>query len=80
LVLFIVLIILVVLTTLYLMFLNKKHATRRQELGKSAVVVDRSMMNERERQISSEVEDERVGERAFDDETDLKNEDFIFVY
>ena len=24
--------------------------------------------------------DQRVGDKAFDDETDLKNEDFIFVY
>jgi hypothetical protein len=23
---------------------------------------------------------QRVGDKAFDDETDLKNEDFIFVY
>jgi hypothetical protein len=62
------------------MFLNKKHATRRQELGKSAVVADRSMMTEREREISGEVENDGVGARAFDDETDLKNEDFIFIY
>lgn len=63
------------------MLLNKKHATRRQELGKSAVVVDRSMMNARELKVSNEVEgNDRIGERAFDDETDLKNEDFIFVY
>ena len=62
------------------MFLNKKHATRRQELGKSAIVVDRSMMNERERQMNSDVGSEGRGDRAFDDETDLKNEDFIFVY
>jgi hypothetical protein len=63
------------------MLLNKKHATRRQELGKSATVIDRSMMNAREREISDGVEESgQIGERAFDDETDLKNEDFIFVY
>ena len=63
------------------MFLNKKHATRRQELGKSAVVVDRSMMNAREREISDNAGgSDGTGDRAFDDETDLKNEDFIFVY
>jgi hypothetical protein len=62
------------------MFLNKKHATRRQELGKSAVIVDRSMMNAREREIINESEGESTGDRAFDDETDLKNEDFIYVY
>jgi hypothetical protein len=63
------------------MYLNKKHATRRQELGKSAVVVDRSIMNARELEISNEVEgSDSTGDRAFDNETDLKNEDFIFVY
>ncbi|KIM98800.1 hypothetical protein OIDMADRAFT_104751 [Oidiodendron maius Zn] len=75
LVLFIVLIILVVLTTLYLMLLNRKHAALREQLGKSAVVVDRSMMN-----VEGEELSDGTGERAFDDETDLKNEDFIFIY
>lgn len=71
------------LTTTYLMFLNKKHASRRQALGKSAVIVDRSMMNSQERAISDEVDEANGGpiyEKAFDDITDLKNEDFIFVY
>jgi len=80
-VLFIVLIILVILTTLYLMFLNKKHAARRQELGKPAIIIDRSMMNDREREVSDQAGGSyETGDRAFDDMTDLKNEDFIFVY
>jgi hypothetical protein len=67
------------------MFLNKRHASRRVALGKSAVIVDRSMMNSQERAISDESDEENegeivVGEKAFDDITDLKNEDFIFVY
>jgi hypothetical protein len=65
------------------MLLNKKHANRRQELGKSAIVVDRSMMNAQERAISDSADEgtgRETGEKAFDDETDLKNEDFIFVY
>jgi hypothetical protein len=64
------------------MFLNKKHASRRTQLGKSAVVVDRSMMNAHERAINEEVDDSdgRSGDKAFDDMTDLKNEDFIFLY
>jgi hypothetical protein len=64
------------------MFLNKKHASRRTQLGKSAVVVDRSMMNARERAIDEEVDDSdgSRGDKAFDDMTDLKNEDFIFLY
>ncbi len=63
------------------MFLNKKHDTRRQELGKPAVIIDRSMMNAREREISDQAGgSDGIGDRAFDDETDLKNEDFIFIY
>jgi len=65
------------------MLLNKKHANRRQALGKSAIVVDRSMMNAQERAISDEADESNGivgGEKAFNDETDLKNEDFIFVY
>jgi hypothetical protein len=81
LVLFIVLIVLVTLTTFYLMYLNRSHANRREALGKSATVVDRSMMNARETQISDDAGGmDGIGDRAFDDETDLKNEDFIFVY
>jgi len=70
------------LTTLWLMLLNKKHAKRRVQIGKSAVIIDRSMMNTQERAIDGAVseETEDVGNKAFDDETDLKNEDFIFVY
>ena len=63
------------------MFLNKRHAKRRQELGKSAIVVDRSMMNAKERGISDAAGgSDGTCDRAFDDETDLKNEDFIFIY
>ena len=63
------------------MFLNKRHAARRQELGKAAIIADRSMMNAREREISDlSGANDGTGDRAFDDETDLKNEDFIFVY
>jgi hypothetical protein len=62
------------------MLLNKKHASRRVALGKSAIVVDRSMMNVQERADSEESGSETIGDKAFDDETDLNNEDFIYVY
>jgi hypothetical protein len=67
------------------MFLNRKHANTRIALGKSAVVLDRSMMNAQERIVSEGVdagtgEGEQEGEKAFDDITDLENEDFVFVY
>jgi len=41
------------------------------------------MMNSQERAISDEVDEANGGpiyEKAFNDITDLKNEDFIFVY
>ncbi|KAH8588224.1 allantoate permease-like protein [Bisporella sp. PMI_857] len=78
---------LTILTTLYLMFLNKQHSKRRVAVGKSAVIVDRSMMNVKERAadlaaLGGEEGEEanRAGDHAFDDMTDLKNEDFIFIY
>ncbi|KAH7370950.1 major facilitator superfamily domain-containing protein [Rhexocercosporidium sp. MPI-PUGE-AT-0058] len=83
LVLFVLIIIIVILTTLYLLVLNKKHASRRVQVGKSAVIVDRSMMTTEERAISAAVDEANgveIGDKAFDDETDLKNEDFVFVY
>ncbi|CAG8951359.1 hypothetical protein HYFRA_00007270 [Hymenoscyphus fraxineus] len=80
--LFIILIILIVLTNLYLIFLNKKHAERRVAVGKSAVILDRSMMNVQER--AADVNDTdgvgTEGAKAFDDLTDIQNEDFIYVY
>jgi hypothetical protein len=81
--LFIVIIVLVVLTTLYLAFLNKRHANRRVALGKAADVVDQSM--EDSNAWAKSDADAGPGRRqsldkAFDDETDLRNEDFIYVY
>jgi len=72
------------LTTIYLMFRNRQHAARREELGKSAIIIDRSMMTARERAADNGAVAEEVdgyeGEKAFDDITDLKNEDFVYVY
>jgi len=91
--LFVVIIALVGLTTIHLALLNKSHAALRRQLGKSAVVIDRSMMDIRD--DDSEIEensesaeggrDENGGagigrDKAFDDVTDLENEDFIFIY
>ena len=70
------------------MFLNRRHAKRRQELGKNAVVVDESMMAKNQMEDSKTVEIEEVSRRqkaleednALRDMTDLQNEDFIYVY
>jgi hypothetical protein len=67
---------------LYLAFLNKKHAAMRVALGKSATFVDTSMQGVKENTDELQLSDhpEGVGEKAFEDETDWKNEDFVYVY
>jgi hypothetical protein len=72
------------------MYLNHRHAKRREELGKSAMLVDESMLgkNQMEDSKAVEVEDGATTRRpkaleednALRDMTDLRNEDFIYVY
>lgn len=62
-----------------------KHAAMRERLGKSAKIVDLSMEAKGELKARNEAVNEiegeaAVGEKAFDDVTDLKNEDFIYLY
>ncbi|KAL2832513.1 major facilitator superfamily domain-containing protein [Aspergillus cavernicola] len=82
LVMFVLVAIIALVADLYLYWLNKRHAKRREELGKNARIVDESMM--RKDGEEAEVEDgkggERGGDKGFLDTTDLKNEDFIYVY
>ncbi|KAK2017627.1 major facilitator superfamily transporter [Colletotrichum eremochloae] len=78
------------LLPLYLRYLNGQHAKRREALGKSKNVVDESMVRKKDVQDSKEVELEEDPQRqqhraieedhGLQDMTDLKNEDFIFVY
>ncbi|KAF2650538.1 MFS general substrate transporter [Lophiostoma macrostomum CBS 122681] len=80
--LFVTLIVLVVLGMLWVTVLNRKHAAERERLGKAAHIVDLSM--EKGRQVDAEqaenMQASGVGDKAFDDVTDLKNEDFIYLY
>ena len=72
------------------MYLNRRHAKRREELGKSATLVDESMMRKNQMEDSKAVEVEDGGatrrpkaleeDNALKDMTDLENEDFIYVY
>lgn len=83
--LFVAIIVLVSLAASWIRILNRKHAAERERVGKSAKVVDLSMENKRNLAAYDEaVNDGRsaggVGDKAFDDVTDLKNEDFIYVY
>ncbi|ETN41528.1 uncharacterized protein HMPREF1541_03464 [Cyphellophora europaea CBS 101466] len=83
LVLFIVLILLYILQWGYLLWRNKKHASRRTAMGKNADRVDKSMNKVTERQEGDEkheVEEVESGDNSLDDRTDFENEDFIYTY
>lgn len=83
LILFIAIIILVGFGVAWIRILNKKHALIREQMGKSKHVVDLSMEHKRALQAHDEAVNSGaggLGEKAFDDVTDLKNEDFIYVF
>lgn len=83
LVLFVLIMILVVIGAFYIKFLNVKHANMREAMGKSRDIVDLSMETSKDAKDAGEALNEDqggVGEKAFDDMTDLKNEDFIYLY
>jgi hypothetical protein len=65
----------------YLTFLNHKHANMRVAVGKSAQIVDMSMVGKKElsKMDKTGAVPEDLGEQAFEDQTDLKNEDFIYI-
>lgn len=81
---FILIIILVAVGVGWIRFLNMRHAKARERVGKSANVVDLSMESkyalQSKGEIVNDVQGAGVGDKAFDDMTDLKNEDFIYVY
>ncbi|KAI5863808.1 MFS general substrate transporter [Durotheca rogersii] len=87
--LYVAIIVLVGLTTLYLRLLNRRHAARRVAMGKSAVIIDTSLDSEKEAAAALEAENKtagvedaptvQTGDRAFEDLTDLENEEFVFV-
>ncbi|EXJ77839.1 hypothetical protein A1O3_08998 [Capronia epimyces CBS 606.96] len=74
------------LIPVYLKYLNNKHAATRQRLGKNAKVVDLSMIGKAKvQQQLGQVDDDKGAQHVTEDKgladiTDLKNEDFIYVY
>lgn len=83
--LFVAIIVLVAAGALYVNLLNRRHARARERLGKAARVVDLSMAHKRHLASHGGAVNDRdaaggVGDRAFDDATDLQNEDFVYVY
>jgi hypothetical protein len=82
---------LVVVTTMYLTYLNRDHSRRRVMAGKDAVIVDYSLYSPEEAdrlrrskategQHIENARDATVGDHAFDDMTDLMNDEFVFVF
>ncbi|KAL2133504.1 hypothetical protein VTI74DRAFT_2230 [Chaetomium olivicolor] len=82
LVLFVALAVLIGLGALWIKFLNVKHAKARVALGKPEKMVDLSMVDAKDEDDDDVLNQaaDHVGEKAFEDLTDLKNEDFIYVY
>ncbi|KAF2228729.1 MFS general substrate transporter [Viridothelium virens] len=81
--LFVVLIALVCVGVFSVRILNLRHARRRAQMGKAEKVLDLSMEGQKEVRDKGQVLNESeafVGDKAFDDITDLKNEDFIYIY
>ena len=81
--LFIAIIILTLLATVWVRVLNRKHAVMRVALGKCADLVDLSMETSHNLKEAGEVvnaDNGGVGDKAFDDETDLRNENFVYLY
>ena len=80
---------LISVTSSYLSFLNRRHARARHRAGKAVDVVDTSLESaedaERLQQLNRQKEIEQgadptvLNAKAFDDITDTKNEDFIYV-
>lgn len=68
--------------------LNKRHAAKRVAMGKSEHIVDLSMAEGKglgsgenaAAQQQSEDAHAATGDGAFDDVTDIRNEDFVYVY
>jgi hypothetical protein len=74
------------LIPVYLALLNRRHSKRREELGKSAVRIDESMMKKPDVIAAKGAELEggeahvQEQDNGFSDLTDMQNEDFIYVY
>lgn len=80
--------VLAIIITLYLQLLNKRHAAQRTAVGKNAEKIDESMIGKDKIGHAKTIElengqasnDAQTEDKGFADVTDLKNEDFIYVY
>lgn len=76
--LFAALAVLIAVGMLWIRILNGRQANKRRAMGKAEHIQDASMADRKK--VGMQEEQEGLGEKAFDDVTDLKNEDFIYVY
>nr|POE79366.1 putative transporter [Quercus suber] len=82
--LFVVMIILVGMGVIWIRILNRRHAIARERMGKSAHVIDLSMTDNKTLAVRGDAINDRqaaggIGDKTFDDCTDLTNEDFVFL-
>lgn len=78
--LFVVLAVMISLGMLWIKILNKKQGAKRKAMGKAEHITDMSMVDRQAVGTQEEAVQEAIGDHAFDDVTDRKNEDFIYVY
>ncbi|TFK22770.1 allantoate permease, partial [Coprinopsis marcescibilis] len=65
-------------TGCYLHYLNKRNEVRRVQAGKSAKIIDYSMVGfVSQGEMESNTQNLNIGKRAFEDLTDLENDEFI---
>ncbi|KAJ9494189.1 hypothetical protein LTR99_010847 [Exophiala xenobiotica] len=76
---FVTLFAVVIIQLANLMFLNKSHARKRVKNGKSAMIKDHSM---EDKYVAMDETDggQRLGDKAFLDLTDRKNDEFTYIY
>jgi MFS family permease len=80
---FVTLVAVVLIQLANLMMLNKLQSKKRVANGKQAVIVDSSMMDKYvglEEENGVDVHGQRLGENAFLDLTDRKNDEFTYIY
>lgn len=82
--LFIVLLVLYAVQVVYLMFLNKRQEKRRVAMGKSAKIIDRSMLQVKEDYGMDAGKEDGTREQNSNDDwldrTDFERENFVYVY
>lgn len=59
---------------------NHKHEKRREALGKTGKVVDKSMLAVKAGDDDIDSQKAGMEDRSLDDVTDWQNEDFVYVY